>query len=129
PDGPGGRAACGEAGGGRPGVGGLGRSGAAGGLPIPPGVRMGEGVAAATADVRWVAEPSGRAPALAPFDPNASLTGAVGPSRGFSERELRLLLDASFTPVRLGPYRLRTETAAVAMAVHWSGAQPQQGSG
>ncbi len=39
---------------------------------------------------------------------------AAGPEAGFSAEEERMLLRAGFTPVRLGPRVLRTETAALA---------------
>ncbi|MDZ7771870.1 MAG: RsmE family RNA methyltransferase [Balneolaceae bacterium] len=39
----------------------------------------------------------------------------VGPEGGFSEEEMRHALEAGAEPVRLGGYRLRTETAAVAL--------------
>lgn len=39
---------------------------------------------------------------------------AVGPEGGFSEKETRSLLAAGFQPVRLAPFVLRTELAAVA---------------
>jgi 16S rRNA (uracil1498-N3)-methyltransferase len=39
---------------------------------------------------------------------------AVGPEGGFSERELQQLRAAGFLPVRLAPFVLRTELAAVA---------------
>ena len=44
----------------------------------------------------------------------ASCTVAVGPEGGFSEGEQRRLLAAGFTPARLGPRVLRTETAGLA---------------
>jgi len=39
---------------------------------------------------------------------------AAGPEAGFSDREEQILLHAGFTPARLGPRILRTETAALA---------------
>lgn len=48
---------------------------------------------------------------LAPTHP---LALAVGPEGGFSEREREQLLAAGFVPVRLAPFVLRTELAAVA---------------
>jgi RsmE family RNA methyltransferase len=39
-------------------------------------------------------------------------TAAVGPERGFTERERRTLLNAGFATVSLGPTVLRSETAA-----------------
>ena len=47
----------------------------------------------------------------------ATLTVAIGPEGGFSPEEARLAADHGFTWVRLGPHRLRTETAAIT-AVH-----------
>ncbi|MBN2414270.1 16S rRNA (uracil(1498)-N(3))-methyltransferase [bacterium] len=41
----------------------------------------------------------------------------VGPEGGFSEEELAEALEQGFTPVTLGPRRLRAETAAVTMTV------------
>jgi len=37
----------------------------------------------------------------------------VGPEAGLSEREIQRALDAGFKPVKLGPRRLRAETAAI----------------
>jgi 16S rRNA (uracil1498-N3)-methyltransferase len=42
------------------------------------------------------------------------VTLAAGPEAGFSEAEEAALVQAGFTPVRLGPRVLRTETAAIA---------------
>lgn len=39
----------------------------------------------------------------------------IGPEGGFSDSEIRLCADASFTPVRAGDRVLRTETAAIAL--------------
>jgi 16S rRNA (uracil1498-N3)-methyltransferase len=46
--------------------------------------------------------------------PRQALALAVGPEGGFSERETQRLLAAGFQPVRLAPFVLRTELAAVA---------------
>ena len=46
--------------------------------------------------------------------PEHALALAVGPEGGFSDRETQQLLAAGFQPVRLTPYVLRTELAAVA---------------
>jgi 16S rRNA (uracil1498-N3)-methyltransferase len=55
-------------------------------------------------------------------DPALSATGAgcivVGPEGGTTEREKALLANAGATPVRLGPWILRAETAA-ACATSW----------
>ncbi|MCU1227773.1 MAG: hypothetical protein JWO97_657, partial [Acidobacteria bacterium] len=55
----------------------------------------------------------------ADVEPSPSLTNVVaatlfiGPEGGFSERELALARDAGATFARLGPRRLRAETAAI----------------
>lgn len=51
--------------------------------------------------------------------PEGGVTGVIGPSPGFSDGEVKLLQEGGFMPVSLGPSRLRTETAALAMAVCW----------
>jgi 16S rRNA (uracil1498-N3)-methyltransferase len=45
--------------------------------------------------------------------PNEDLTLLIGPEGDFSEKEIALALENSFTPVSLGNTRLRTETAAI----------------
>ena len=50
--------------------------------------------------------------ALAPPGPRVSLL--VGPEGGLSEREIQTARTTGFTPVRLGPRILRTETAPLA---------------
>jgi 16S rRNA (uracil1498-N3)-methyltransferase len=47
-----------------------------------------------------------------------SMLIAIGPEGGFCERELELARENGFTPVSLGPRRLRSETAAL-LAVGW----------
>lgn len=60
----------------------------------------------------WLADANGAAPAaLGAIEP---LTVAVGPEGGFTAAEAEQFLDAGFAPVRLGPYQLRFETAALA---------------
>lgn len=51
---------------------------------------------------------------LRTLDPEHSLALAVGPEGGFTEKETGRLLAAGFQPVRLAPFVLRTELAAVA---------------
>jgi 16S rRNA (uracil1498-N3)-methyltransferase len=41
----------------------------------------------------------------------------VGPEGGFSSEEKRLIADCGGIPISLGPRRLRTETAAIALAI------------
>lgn len=48
--------------------------------------------------------------------------GAIGPSSGFSADELNALRERGFIPVALARTRLRTETAALAMAAAWAAA-------
>ena len=47
--------------------------------------------------------------------PQTPLQLAVGPSGGFTEDEHRFLLEAGFSPISLGPSRLTTETACLAL--------------
>ena len=47
---------------------------------------------------------------------HANVTALVGPEGDFTDGELALAMQHGFTPVNLGPYRLRTETAAMAAA-------------
>ena len=47
---------------------------------------------------------------------NMNVTALVGPEGDFTDDELALALQHGFAPVNLGPYRLRTETAAMAAA-------------
>lgn len=42
------------------------------------------------------------------------LTVVIGPEGDFSEEELKIATSRGFEPISLGPYRLRTETAAIA---------------
>jgi RsmE family RNA methyltransferase len=68
------------------------------------------------AGARWVGDAEGSAvPRDAPAQGEPWL-GLVGPSPGFDERERRAIGARGFQPIRLADRRLRTETAAVAMA-------------
>ncbi|RYZ09439.1 MAG: 16S rRNA (uracil(1498)-N(3))-methyltransferase [Myxococcales bacterium] len=64
--------------------------------------------------------------------PTQSIALAVGPEGGFSEKETQRLLAAGFQPVRLAPFVLRTELAAVAalavVAAH-AGLETQSAAG
>jgi 16S rRNA (uracil1498-N3)-methyltransferase len=61
---------------------------------------------------RWLAEEEGKQfPGLGQTD---AVTIAVGPEGGFTAEERSALKAAGFAPVRLGPNRLRFETAALA---------------
>jgi len=65
---------------------------------------------------RFLADPSGE-----PFphgriqNLKAAIQLAVGPPGGFSEGERQLLLRSGFSPISLGPSRLTTETAVLAL--------------
>lgn len=48
--------------------------------------------------------------------PNASYTILIGPEGDFSTDEIYKSLEKKFTPISLGPNRLRTETAGVSVA-------------
>ena len=75
--------------------------------------------------MEWLGEPGaeGQRILLAPdaemrlrelAQPTGAVTLAVGPEGGFSDKEQAALLQYGFTPVKLGPRVLRTETAALA---------------
>jgi 16S rRNA (uracil1498-N3)-methyltransferase len=69
---------------------------------------------------RWLAESDGKQLASELGPPAATRIGAVGPAEGFSPEEREALRVAGFEPVSLGERRLRTETAALALATCWS---------
>jgi len=66
--------------------------------------------------VRFLADPDGgsAASSLARI-PQSAIALAVGPPGGFTLEERHLLLDSQFTRISLGPSRLTTETAALAL--------------
>jgi len=65
---------------------------------------------------RYFADPDGQPfAAVPPRNPQAPTRLAVGPPGGFTEGERRALLDEGFAPIYLGPSRLTTETAALAL--------------
>lgn len=47
---------------------------------------------------------------------NMNVIALVGPEGDFTEDEMKLALENNYTPVKLGPHRLRTETAAIVAA-------------
>ena len=89
-------------------------------LRIAAAVELGAGLAGIGAGERWLADPRGTPGAGMSVRPDQPMTGAVGPSSGFSDDELKLLASNGFVSVRLAPIRLRTETAAVALAALWA---------
>lgn len=64
-----------------------------------------------------VAEEAGEVDRLQPTErrPRRPHLGLVGPEGAFSEAEKQALASAGVRPVGLGPYRLRSETAAIAL--------------
>ncbi len=65
---------------------------------------------------RYFADPEGKRFMLDHAGaPETSVQLAVGPPGGFSENERGLLLRAGFLPISLGPSRLTTETATLAL--------------
>ncbi|RMD83719.1 MAG: 16S rRNA (uracil(1498)-N(3))-methyltransferase [Lentisphaerae bacterium] len=50
-------------------------------------------------------------------DAQAEISFCIGPEGGLTEEEERLLMEAGFEPVSLGPFVLRVETAAIASLV------------
>lgn len=67
---------------------------------------------------RWLAHPSldGHSAERLP-EPADRMFMAVGPEGGFTDQEVALAAAARWQPIHLGPRILRTETAALAMAV------------
>jgi 16S rRNA (uracil1498-N3)-methyltransferase len=69
---------------------------------------------------RWIAMPAPDALTLkmaaSQFKPGEKVLALVGPEGGFTDDEEALARSSGFTPVTLGPLRLRVETAAIAIA-------------
>ena len=59
--------------------------------------------------------------ARSPIPPASSARIAIGPERGWDYGERRLLEEAGFTPLSLGPRVLRTETAALVVTAAVAG--------
>lgn len=67
---------------------------------------------------RWLADPEGvPAQDLPAFD--GPVAGLVGPSSGLTADEQALCVARGFQPISLARARLRTETAALALAARW----------
>ena len=65
---------------------------------------------------RYLADPGGSPLASSPANRSqAPIQLAVGPPGGFSEEERRFLLERGFVPISMGPSRLTTETACLAL--------------
>lgn len=89
-------------------------------MRIAPVTPLATALATVEAGARWLAEPSGRPAHAIPLGLAEGVTGAVGPSTGFSDDERKSLLECGFEAVALAPARLRAETAALALAAHWA---------
>ncbi len=89
-------------------------------LPVPLAQMVADLPAGPARDQRWLADPDGVAVASCDLPADGAVTGAVGPSSGFSQNERNLLSSHGFAAVGLAPLRLRTETASVALAAHWA---------
>jgi 16S rRNA (uracil1498-N3)-methyltransferase len=63
-----------------------------------------------------LADPEGSSAAAVVESIGGEAIALVGPEGGFTDRERAAAIAAGFTPVSLGPYILRVETAAVAIA-------------
>lgn len=88
-------------------------------------VELAAAIAGTGAGARWLADPAGTRGASLALHPGEPVTGAVGPSSGFSDEERKLLGSHGFVTVRLAVLRLRTETAAVALAALWASRRGQ----
>ena len=79
---------------------------------IVPPVSLESFLAGDLPDHRWLADPGGGVPGPLASEESAAIV--VGPEGGFTELERAALAHEGFEPVRLGPYVLRFDTAAVA---------------
>lgn len=89
-------------------------------MRIAPLVGLRQAVEGLGAGERWLADPGGAPVGEQACGPGTSVTGAVGPSSGFSDEERKMLQECGFVLVGLAAARLRTETAALALAAHWA---------
>ena len=92
-------------------------------LRIEPPARLADLLAAGVPPAgAWLADPDGAPFAAAGAAGPGPFAAAVGPSAGFSAAERNALSGSGFVPTRLTPSRLRTETAALALAAAVLGA-------
>jgi 16S rRNA (uracil1498-N3)-methyltransferase len=84
------------------------------------GVPLEEAVAGLAPSTRWLADAGGTGAERCAAVGEDAVAGIVGPASGFSGPERNVLLENGFVSVRLAPTRLRTETAAVALAALWA---------
>ena len=77
---------------------------------------LGEAVAAAAAGTRLVADPDGPVAAIGTVGTaQSAISLTVGPPGGFTPEEYDFLRGQGFMPISLGPSRLTTETASIAL--------------
>jgi 16S rRNA (uracil1498-N3)-methyltransferase len=93
-------------------------------LEVRPPVSLAEALRSlAPTAARWVCRPEGTPWAPPPQGAApAHHVATVGPSSGFADDELKSLADGGFESIALARSRLRTETAAMAMAALWAAA-------
>ena len=96
-------------------------------MAIHPAAGLSDAVAGAREQERWLADPEGEPASGRSPGAEAPAVAAIGPSAGFTEPERKALRGSGFTPVRLAGGRLRTETAALAVAVLWAAARSPVG--
>lgn len=92
-------------------------------LVLSPPLGLREAVPAALPGVSWLADPAGLPAHAMALPADTPVSGAVGPSSGFSEPERKWLSEQGFASVSLSRARLRTETAALALASRWASAR------
>ena len=96
-------------------------------MSIHPTAGLSDAVAAAREPLRWLADPAGEAAAGCLPGAGDAAVAAIGPAPGFTEPERKALRGSGFALVRLASRRLRTETAAVAVAALWAAARSPAG--
>ena len=84
-------------------------------------------MAAAREPVRWLADPEGEAASARSPGADSAAVAAIGPGSGFTEPERKALRGSGFEPVCLAARRLRTETAALAVAALWAASRSADG--
>jgi 16S rRNA (uracil1498-N3)-methyltransferase len=89
-------------------------------MAIHPATGLSDAVAAAREPMRWLADPEGEAASARTPGAGEAAVAAIGPAPGFTETERKALRGCGFVPVRLASRRLRTETAALAVAALWA---------
>jgi 16S rRNA (uracil1498-N3)-methyltransferase len=88
--------------------------GAAWACEVTDPVALGELIGSRVDGARWLADAAGATPP--PRLDAEPVTALVGPEGGFTPDEIERLRAAGYRPVALGPFTLRFETAALAVA-------------